>query len=158
MIDKIMLAADNVGITTFITNSEDKIETQLNRITGEEQLPIMLVSWDINTVVDFDKDGFLTNPTSEIVALLLTKSEKKTAEGAKESTEEMADLFLTFVQNLYSLLTPTIKDGTTPLLEISYLRVPMHGAGKHSGVLAKWKMKTGITVVCEPIGETDFPE
>ena len=44
MISNIKKAADNVGITAIITNSTEKIEVQLNKITSLEDLPLMLIS------------------------------------------------------------------------------------------------------------------
>ena len=67
-------AAKESGITAVITNSTERIETQLNKITGIEQLPIMLVSWDLETELTFDDNGFLNNPSTKVVLLLMTKS------------------------------------------------------------------------------------
>jgi len=55
MIAHIQTAAANVGISTFITNSEDKIDIQLSRLTRDENQPTMLVSWDIDVNLTFDK-------------------------------------------------------------------------------------------------------
>ncbi len=58
MISEIKQAASAIGITTVITNSNERIESQLNRLTGIEDLPILLISWDIDTDLDFDATGF----------------------------------------------------------------------------------------------------
>ena len=63
--------AQDVAVQKEMTG---KIETQLNRITGHEQLPIMLVSWDLETTLTFDEHGFLNNPSTKIVLLLTIAS------------------------------------------------------------------------------------
>lgn len=148
MIEEIKLAAEEVGINAFITNSNERIETQLNRLTKEEELPIMLVSWDINVTLQFDNSGFLQNPSADIVALLVTKPEDMTKDEAEKSAEEMGLLFTQFLQKLNSSLSVYQKQAEQPIGGASYKMVPVHGAGKHSGVLGKWNMKTAV-VNCE---------
>lgn len=146
MIQYIIDAAEAVGINAFITNSSENIENQLNRLTKEESLPIMLVSWDIDTTLAFDQHGFLQNPKSSIVALLVTKSEDNTKDEYQKSAVAMGDLFEVFIQKLHTILIPFMKTIEPPISGASYKLVPTHGAGKHSGILGKWTMSSDITV------------
>ena len=148
MIDVIKKSAEDVGINAFITNSNEKIETQLNRLTKEEELPLMLVSWDMNVSLQFDKNGFLQNPSVDIVALLVTKPEDLSKDEAEKSAVEMGTLFTQFLQNLNSSLSIYQKQAEQPISGASYKLVPQHGMGKHSGVLGKWNMKTAV-INCE---------
>jgi hypothetical protein len=145
MIADIKTAAESVGITAVITNSKERIETQLNRITGSESLPLMLVSWDLSTTIEFDEHGFLQNPSTDVVVLLMDKALDATKEAAENSSEEMAVLFQQFVRKLYSLLIKYQKrEGQQMVSEISYTLAPQHGLGKHSGILGRFNMQTGI--------------
>ena len=133
-------AAQEIGITAIVSNSRENIETQLNRITGAEQLPIMLVSWDLETELSFNEHGFLNNPATSVVALLMTKSESTGRDDHEKAAEEMAELFQVFLQKLNSLL---VKYNTTDGPNITgagYTLVPMHGMGKHSGVIGRLNM------------------
>ena len=58
MIQDIKIAAEACGITAVITNSSERIETQLNRITGIEDLPILLCSWDFETTINFKNNSY----------------------------------------------------------------------------------------------------
>jgi hypothetical protein len=144
MIQQMKDAADAVGIVALITNSTDRIETQLNSLTREEDLPIMLISWDIDTTLNFNSNGFLDNPSSTIVALLVKKPEDLTKDVAEQVAEEMAALFRKFLQNLYTRLIPLQTSSVPPISGASYKLVPKHGAGKHSGVLGRFAIRTEI--------------
>ena len=144
MIQEIKEAAESVGISAFITNSGERIENQLNRITREEDLPIMLVSWDIDVNLNFDSSGFLENPVASIVALILTKPEDTSKEEAEKSAEEMALLYHAFLKSLNSIQIRYQKQSDQPITSASYKMVPQHGAGKHSGVLCRWNMKVKV--------------
>ncbi len=139
-IDSIKQVAEDSGITAIITNSNEKIETQLNRITGVENLPIMLISWDLQTTLTFNENGFLNNPSTNVVLLLMTKSEQRTKEEFEISAQEMASIFQIFVQKLNSYLVKYNTSGNQPLSNINYTLVPVHGLGKHSGILGKFTM------------------
>lgn len=145
MLQTIKDVAESVGIVAFVTNSKEQLETQLNRITRDEQDPIMLVTWDIVTSLSFSENGFLNNPSSNITALLLSKPEDNTKDEAESVAVEMGELFVKFIQALYSELA-NVQTSTEepPISDISYQLVPQHGAGKHSGVLGKWTMRTGV--------------
>lgn len=146
MIADITIAAEAVGITAVISNSNEKIETQLNRITGIESLPIMLVSWDLETTLEFNDNGFLKNPSTNVVCLLMDKARDTTKEEAENTAETMGALFQGFIQNLRSLLVVYQLGETEDILSnITYTLAPKHGLGKHSGVLGRFTMMTEIS-------------
>ena len=151
MIQHIKKAAKTVGIIAIITNSKEKIETQLNRVTRDEMLPIMLVSWDINTNLVFDSNGFLENPSSDIVALLVQKPADISKDEAELTADKMSKLFQKFIQQLYNDIVVLQKSSTPAVSAVSYILVPEHGAGKHAGVLAKWTMRSEISI-CKDAG------
>lgn len=145
MIEDIQTAGESVGITTILTNSNEKIEAQLNRITGFEQLPIMLVSWDLETTLTFNENGFLRNPSTNVVCLLMDKSDDKTKDEREKTANDMGGLFQSFCQALYSLLIQYQTESPENILTgITYQLVPKHGAGQHSGVLGRFTMETAI--------------
>lgn len=144
MINEIKDAANKVGITTLITNSDERIETQLNRITRIEDLPIMLVSWDIESTIEFGQNGFFNNPASQITLLLMTKSETKEKKEYEDTSEKMGQLFIKFARALNDSLVLSYRGQGFPLKNISYKLVPKHGLGKHSGVLGKFTMFSKI--------------
>ena len=148
MIGYIQEAAEACGIGTVITNSEERIETQLNSLTREEDAPVMLISWDIDTDLKFDANGFLENPSSNIVALLVKKAASLTKDEMEEASQEMGRLFQTFIQKLWSVLIPFQVSTSPPITNATYKLVPKHGAGKHSGVLCKWTMRTDANGIC----------
>lgn len=144
MIQHIRDAATSVGITAVITNSKEKIEVQLNSLTKDGDAPIMLVSWDIDTTLNFNVNGFLDNPSSTIVALLVKKPADLTKDVSEDAAIEMALLFRRFLQALYSILIPYQTGAGSPITNATYKLVPKHGAGKHSGVLGKFVMRTEV--------------
>lgn len=145
MIQDVKLAAESVGITAVITNSRDKIETQLNRITGIEDLPLMLCSWDFESTITFNEHGDLNNPSTKVVVLLMDKASDTTKDEAESTAEEMGLLFQKFIKALYSQLIPYQKQiGTDILTDIGYTLAPQHGLGKHSGILGRFTMQTAI--------------
>lgn len=143
MIADIKTAAEAVGITAVITNSKEKIETQLNRITRIEELPLMLVSWDLESTISFDEHGFLTNPVTNCVVLLMDKAIDGSKDEAENTSEEMALLYQKFCQSLYSQLVKYQQvQGQEMLTNISYSLAPQYGLGKHSGVLGRFTMQS----------------
>ena len=145
MIAEIKQAAESVGVTAFITNSTEKIEVQLNRLTSQADLPIMLVSWDLEIKMDFNDNGFLDNPTSDVVCLLLNKPEDTTKDEAEGMAEDMYFLYLDFLQELRDVLSPYLVNyQSQPITNAGCKLVPIHGLGKHSGVLGRFTMITGI--------------
>lgn len=161
MIQLIKDSAQAVGISLVITNSEQGIEVQLNNLTHKTEkgnpttpnvvtrptdLPIMLVSWDIDTTLNFNSNSFLDNPDSKIVALLMKKATDLKKDTLEDASVEMGLLFTQFIQDLYNRLVPYMRTSTSPITNCGYKLVPRYGAGKHSGILARWSMKTGLDV------------
>lgn len=161
MIQLIKDSAEAVGIKAVITNSEQNLEIQLNSlthktekgnlatpnvVTRETDLPIMLISWDIDTELNFNSNSMLDNPLSNIVALLMKKASSMNKTDLEDSSVEMGQLFQVFIQDLYERLIPLQRTNTSPITNCTYKLVPKYGSGKHSGVLCKWKMKTGLDV------------
>ena len=146
MIQDIKTAAEAVGITAVITNSKEKLDTQLNKLTGVENLPLMLVSWDLSTTLEINEHGFLNNPVTDVVVLLMDKAQDTSKDEAENTAEAMAELYQKFIQNLYSQLIQYQKqEGQQMLTNITYTLVPSHGLGRHSGVMGRFTMQTGIT-------------
>lgn len=139
-IEDIKTAAEQSGIVAVITNSEKRIESQLNKITGVEELPVMLVSWDLDTTLTFDENGFLNNPSTKVVVLLMTKADSKTNADYEASAEEMAKIYIFFIQNLNALLVKYNKLNGPSVTEAGYTLVPRHGMGQHSGVIGRFTM------------------
>ena len=75
MLTEMKTVAEEIGITLIIAESDKAIESQLNRITRVETLPVMLSSWDLDVNLEFDESGFLKNPTVDVTLLLITKAE-----------------------------------------------------------------------------------
>lgn len=161
MIQLIKDAAAEVGIALVITNSKERIETQLNSLTHKQEkgdpsspntvtretdLPIMLVSWDIDTNLNFNLNSFLDNPDSKVVALLVKKAGDLKKNSLEDSSVEMGVLFTQFIQVLNNKLIPYMRSSTTPITQCGYQLVPRYGNGVHSGVLCRWNMKTGLDV------------
>jgi hypothetical protein len=161
MIQEIKDSAAAVGITAVITNSKENLETQLNSLTHKDEKgdpnnptvitrptdsPIMLISWDIDTTLTFNANGVLNNPLSAIVCLLMKKASDMKKDTMEDSSVEMGELFQVFIQDLYERLIPASRTTTTPITECSYKLVPRYGMGKHSGILARWKMINRLDV------------
>tara|TARA_R110000737_G_scaffold183478_2_gene207044 strand:- start:2042 stop:2500 length:459 start_codon:yes stop_codon:yes gene_type:complete len=147
MIQQIKDSAEAVGVIAFITNSTEKIETQLDSLTKDSDEPIMLISWDIVTDLEFDENGFLKNPASSITALLLEKAYDNTKAEYERSAERMAEVFKKFIQDLYTRLIKFQKTNEPTITAANYQLVPKYGLGKHSGVLSKWKMSSEVSKI-----------
>lgn len=146
MISDIKSAAESVGITAVITNSTEKIEVQLNRLTGQEDLPLMLVSWDLDISLQFNENGFLNNPKAKVVCLLMNKPEDTTKSEAEDMSVEMFYLYNDFIQALRDILSPKLVNyADQPIQDIGAKLIPVHGLGKHSGVMGRFTMTIGIT-------------
>lgn len=148
IINNLKQAAEDVGINAFITNSNEKLDTQLNRLTREEDLPIMLISWDLRIAIQFNQHGYIDNPPIEVTALLLTKAEDKSKDAAEESAEKMSNLFIKFLQELSSKQRVVIKTNESPITNASIQLVPLYGAAQHSGVIGRFTVKAAFNNVC----------
>jgi len=149
MIDYIEASAEACGIQSVILDSDANIETQLNNLTKVEDLPIMLISWDIDVNLTFTSDGFLDTPEIPIVGLLMTKSKTKEKKDMQADADRMGYLFAQFIQHLYGVLSPLQKNSQQPAIKgATYKRLPKYGMGWHSGVMCKFTMKIPIEIEC----------
>lgn len=148
MIDYIEASAKACNIQSIITDSDSGIETQLNNLTKIEDLPIMLISWDIDVNLNFTSDGLLDTPSIPIVALLMTKSKTKEKKDLQADADRMGDLFAKFIQHLYGVLSPLQKSTEPAITNATYKRLPKYGMGWHSGVMCKFTMKIPIEIDC----------
>ena len=116
-----------------------------------EELPIALVNWDLQTDINFDSDGFLDNPSTNVTMLLMDKSETRDYSDMIDKSEEIGDLFVQFIQVLNNALRQFNRKGENAVSGANYTIVPKHGAGYHSGVIATFNLKT-------PIRRCDLPK
>lgn len=141
--DIIRKVAKDVGIAeVIILDSETDVKTQLSRLTGEEHLPILLISWDIEFKLEFDENGFIQYPPASIVALLLNKPEEKTASTMQKLSEEVGILFTKFIQALNTYMRPLTDE--QPITGAAYKLLPKHGITYHTGVLGRFTVKTNF--------------
>ena len=148
MIEFINASAKACNIQTVITNSDQGIETQLNNLTQTENLPIMLISWDIDVNLSFDENGFLNTPSIPITALLMTKSPTLEKIDMESDAFKMGKFYTQFIQHLFGVLTP-LQKGTDPAItDATYKLLPKYGMGKHSGVMCKWTMRIPFEINC----------
>lgn len=148
LIKNMEIAAKSVGINTFFTKSDESIDTQLRRLTKEEDHPLMLISWDIDYTVKFDENGFILPPAAKIVVLLLTKPEEVTEEEGMNEAENMGALFLKFLMALSELQVLVAKTNEPAITEAGYKLVPVHGVTKHSGILGRFRAATQAPSPC----------
>lgn len=148
IIPALKAAAKSVGVSAFITDSDRGIDTQLTRITKVEQLPIMLISWDMERDLSFDSNGFLNPSGVKVVCLLLTKPETMEKDEAEESAEKMGILFEQFLQHLYSSQSSIVRPPTSPITGANYKLLPWYGIAKHSGVLGRFTVGVPTSTLC----------
>ena len=141
-------AAKSVGITAMITNSKERIETQLNSLTRHADLPLMLISWDIDVTVVFSKEGFLKNPPTKVVCLLMDKAFDNSKDEREKTAEKMGLLYMSFLEKLWESLIPFQKTQDEPIYDASYKLSPEYGSGKHSGVIGLFTMNDAIKDIC----------
>ena len=144
MLSEMKVVAEDIGITLIIAESDKNIESQLNRITRVETLPVMLSSWDLSVEMEFDENGFLNNPTVDVTLLLITKANTLEKADLELEAENMGKLFIQFVKNLKTYLQANTNVRENPITGIEFTYVPSFGAGKHSGVLGKMKVQQNI--------------
>jgi len=148
MLSNLKLASLECGFTTYIAQSDRDIQTQLNRIVREGQLPLSLVSWDLNVDLAFNASGHLENPKTKITMLLVDKSLTLDKDDLEAKSEEMALLFIKFIRSYkdYLVLNTNVKEDA--VTAISYTHVPKYGAGQHSGVLATFVTQLNLEPKC----------
>ena len=157
MLKDLKAASLEVGFSTIIATSEKNIKDQLNIITRTENLPLALVSWDIEKRIEFDESGFLKNPTTDITMLLVDKAESLEKIELEKTSEEMGDLFIKYIKNLKNYLTQRTNVKQGPITGISFTHVPKFGAGQHSGVMAKFNVQLNLNNECEILEDFEKP-
>lgn len=135
IIDTIKVVAASVGITTVILNSDENIKTQLNRLTSVEDLPIMLINWDLEKIITFGDFGMMNDPVAKIDFLLLGKVNTTANEPNYQTAESMSALFYDFIQTLYYEVKRSSKTNVEPITNISLKLQIKLDSHKHSGVL-----------------------
>ncbi len=148
MLKELKAAAEEVGFSIIIATSDRNINDQLNRIVRTEELPLGLVSWDLNVNVSFSENGLMDNPTTEVTLLLIDKAESLEKIELEEKAQEMGDLFIKFIKNAKDYMTTNTNARENPISGISFTYVPSYGSGKHSGVLAKFSTQLPIPSEC----------
>ena len=148
MLRELKAAAEEVGFSIIIATSDRNINDQLNRIVREADLPLALVSWDLDINVSFDDNGLMGNPTTSVTLLLIDKAESLEKIELEEKAEQMGDLFIRFIKNAKNYMTTNTNVKEQPITDISFTYVPSYGSGKHSGVLAKFTMQLPIPSEC----------
>ena len=148
MLTELKAAAEEVGFSIIIATSNRNINDQLNTIVREQDLPLALVSWDLNVNIEFDNNGLMNNPTTDVTLLLIDKAETLEKIDLEEKAEEMGDLFIKFIKNAKDYMTTNTNVKENPISGISFTYVPSYGSGKHSGVLAKFRMQLNTPSEC----------
>ena len=148
MLKELKAAANEVGFSIIIATSDRNIQDQLNRIVRTEELPLALVSWDLDVNVSFSDNGLMNNPTTEVTLLLIDKAESLEKIELEEKAEEMGELFIRFIKNTKNYMTTNTNVKEQPITNISFTYVPAFSASKHSGVLAKFTMQLPIPSEC----------
>ena len=150
MIQEITEAATEAGIVAIVSDSKTKLVTQLNVLTKKEDSPILLISWDIGTTVEFDSNGFLKAPRAKIVFMLFEKPEKLEKAEYKDSSVEMQGLFYEFIQLLYPKLSKYRRSvDERNISEINTKLIPVQPLSHHSGVNGSFSMVVGVNRVCD---------
>lgn len=146
VIQIIKATAEEVGITATVTNSDAKLQVQLNRLKDEANDPMALITWDLTTTLTFDVNGFLQNPTTPVTMLLMSKASSTEKEDMEAKAEEMGDLFTAFIQSLRNNLVQYNRhfDNANLITGMGYQLVPAYGLGKHSGVIGRFTMISGL--------------
>jgi hypothetical protein len=148
MLTELKAAAEEVGFSIIIATSDKNINDQLNRIVREEDLPLALVSWDLDISIEFDDNGLMNNPTTDVTLLLIDKADTLEKKDLEARAELMGDLFIKFIKNAKDYMTTNTNVKENPITGISFTYVPSFGAGKHSGVLAKFRTQLNTPSEC----------
>jgi hypothetical protein len=151
MLKEIKQVGKDLGINVIITTSEQRIETQLNRIVREESLPVMLISWDIRVRASFNEFGFLGNPTTTPKILLLDKATTITKEQQELVADKTGDLFILFINSLSNYMKDNSNVFEAPITDMNFQYAPSYGSGKHSGVIGEFTLKLPTPKVICPV-------
>ena len=146
VIDIIKTVASNTGITAVVTNSEEKLKVQLNRLKDTADDPMALITWDLTTSLQFDENGFLQNPTTPVVMLLMSKADSTEKDDREAKAEEMGDLFTSFIQALRNELVQYNRNylNSNLVTGAQYQIIPKYGVSQHSGVIGRFTMISGL--------------
>ena len=148
MLTDLKTAAEAVGITTIIAQSDKNINDQLNRIIREETLPVALISWDLNVNLEFNENGQLGNPTTDVTMLIVDKANTLEKIDLEKKAEEVGELFIDFIRGYKDHLVANTNVKQDPITNISFVYAPSYGNGKHSGVLAKFTTELNLVPKC----------
>jgi len=148
MLSNLKLASLQAGFATHIAQSERDINSQLSRIVREGQLPLALVSWDLNVDLAFNASGHLENPTTKVTMLLVDKALTLDKDDLEAKAEEMGELFIKFIRSYKDYLVTNTNVKQDAVTGISFTYVPSYGAGKHSGVLATFTTQLNLEPKC----------
>lgn len=148
MLTELQTAAAAVGITTVIATSDRNINDQLNRIVREENLPIALITWDLNVNLVFNESGHLQNPDTKVTMLIVDKANTNEKIDLENKAEEVGKLFIKFIRVYRNHLVASTNVKETPITNISFVYTPSYGSGKHSGVLATFNTQMPLDPDC----------
>ena len=142
VISLIKSAASAVGIDATVTNSDEKLQTKLNRIKDAAEEPQALIAWDLTTSFSFNEHGFVNDPTTPVTMLLMKKADSATKDDREKAAEEMGTLFYNFIVQLRKDLV-AVGRTTSPgslITGAQFQIVPKYGLGKHSGIIGRFSM------------------
>ena len=137
MIAQLNEAAELAGIEMVVTNSRQELDVQISKLTRQGETPKMLISWDMDTTITFDSNGFMDNPRVKMTILIMGMAQDNGDQYKLETAELMGEYFKKFVRNLNTILLPFSRSGTIPVSDVGYKLVPMYGRGQHSGVIGR---------------------
>ncbi len=148
MLTDLKAVALATGFTIIIAKSDTTVKDQLNRITKLEELPIALITWELNVNVEFDDGGRLMNPKTQITMLLVDKATDLSKDNMELKAEEVGNLFIKFMRNYRTHLFNNTNVKQNPITGISFTYAPSFGAGKHSGILARFTTQMDLQPDC----------
>jgi hypothetical protein len=79
---------------------------------------------------------------------LIDKADTLEKKDLEARAELMGDLFIKFIKNAKDYMTTNTNVKENPITGISFTYVPSFGAGKHSGVLAKFRTQLNTPSEC----------
>ena len=78
----------------------------------------------------------------------MTKPEENTKVLAEAGAQEMCEVCLSFIQALNKEQRPKVRTNVSAVSNVVITLVPVHGAGKHSGVLCTFNVLDAVKVIC----------
>lgn len=149
-ISLIKTAAESVGITAVVSDSETNLKTQLNRLKDDADDPQALIGWDLVTTTEFDLNGFLTTPKTPVVMLLMSKADSREKDDREAKSEEMVALFFKFLEELRGNLVSVnrTEEPTQIITGIEATNMPKYGMSQHAGCVGKFTMISDYLIDC----------